>query len=102
MSLLDATPAIRDDDLLQRVGSARPFMRAVIERQCRDEQLRRDKFSAMPAGKCRRATASHVIHEEKGPRARISGTSIVSLRSVRFSTPARTLLCANGSGNRAA
>ena len=61
-----AMPPIRDEDLLRRVAEAGSFVRPIIERQCIDEQMRRDTIAAMPRDARRRAATQHILQEQGG------------------------------------
>lgn len=70
-SQLLSTSPVRDPDLIERIANAPQLTRSVVERQCADEQQRRDQLATMPAGERRRAITRQKI-EEKGAANRDS------------------------------
>lgn len=64
----DGPADIRDDDLVERVANAVPFLRDTILTQARAEQRKRDSLAALPAGARRRASTQHLFSEDKFDR----------------------------------
>lgn len=62
---LDGAVDIRDQDLLQRVAEAAPFLRDSIVSQARAEQRKRDVLAALPAGARRRASTQQLLNDDK-------------------------------------
>lgn len=59
---------VRDPDLLERIATAAPMFRSVIESQCEREQKSRNHLSSLPAVQRRRVLTQKLLHEERGAK----------------------------------
>jgi hypothetical protein len=83
-------PHIRDRDLLDKLGNADGIMRGTIERQCVNEQERRDRLAALTPSARRRASAQYELFDLNGPSRDNIGHihSVLALCSLPYTRPA--------------